>query len=136
MMGFPRGGFSLESAATAEAYNTNASMFRNNLVHANADPYRVDATAATVLTAAQLRTKAEAEGNITVSDPANILEMPFNWDTPNFMPKAGSPALTNAAVFTGLDNTFFTTVTHRGALGTTNWLAGWVSYTPQTNSYQ
>jgi hypothetical protein len=136
MMGFPRAGLSLESAATAEAYNTNASLFRNNLVHASADPYRVDATAATVLTAAQLRTKAEAEGNITYTDPAAImLETPFNWDTPNFLPKAGSPALTGAS-FTGLDNTFFTTVPHRGALGATNWLSGWVSFTPQTNSYQ
>ncbi|MCX8020583.1 MAG: hypothetical protein N2747_08845 [Chitinophagaceae bacterium] len=135
MMGFPRAGFSMESAATASAYNTDSSLFRNNLVHALADPYRVDAAAGAVITAAQVRTKAEANGCITYTNPANImLEDPFNWDNPNFMPKAGSPALSGAS-FAGLDPTFFTTVTFRGALGTSNWLANWVSYTPQTNTY-
>jgi len=134
MMGFPKAGLSLESAATAEAYNTNASLFKNNMVHALADPYRVDATAASVITAAQVRAKAEADGTTTYANPNDImLEAPFNWDAPNYMPKAGSPALSGAS-FTGLD-AFFTPVTFRGAVGTTNWLAGWVSFTPQTNVY-
>ena len=134
MMGFPKGGLSLESAATANAYNTDTSVFRNNLVHALVDPYKVDASAAGVMTAAQVRAKAEASGTITYTDPnAIMLEAPFNFDAPNFMPKAGSPALTGAT-FTGLD-AFFTPVTFRGALGTTNWTTTWVSYTPQTNAY-
>lgn len=135
MMGFPKAGFSMESAATADAYNTDVSLFKNNLVHAIADAYKVDAAAAGVITAAQVKTKAEANGCITYSNPNDImLEAPFNWDAPNYMPKAGSPALTGAA-FTGLDAAFFTTVTYRGALGTTNWLNTWTSFTPQTNVY-
>lgn len=136
MMGFPKGGLSLESAATAEAFNTDASLFKNNLVHALADPYKVDATAGGVITAAQVKAKAEANGSITYNSADDImLEAPFNWEAPNYMPKAGSPALTGAS-FTGLDNAFFTTVPHRGALGTSNWLSGWTSFSPQTNSYQ
>ncbi len=134
MMGWPKGGFVMESAATANAYNTDTSVFRNNLVHALVNPYNTALGAETVLTAAQVRAKAEANGCITYTDPSLImLEAPFNWDTPNFMPKAGSPALTGAS-FTGLD-AFFTPVTFRGALGTTNWTTSWVSYTPQTNAY-
>jgi hypothetical protein len=134
MMGFPKGGFSLESAATADAYNTDASVFRNNLVHALADAYKADAAAAGIITAAQIKTKAEANGSITYTNSADImLDAPFNWDAPNYLPKAGSPAL-SGAVFTGLD-AFFIPVTHRGALGASNWLTGWTSFTPQTNVY-
>jgi hypothetical protein len=134
MAGFPKGGFSMESAATATAYNTNVSVFKNNMVHALADVFKVDAAAGAVITAAQVNTKATADGCVTYTNPNDImLEAPFNFDTPNFMPKAGSPALTGA-VFTGLD-AFFTPVTHRGALGTNNWLATWTSFTPQTNVY-
>lgn len=136
MMGFPKGGLSLESAATAEAFKNDASVFKNNLVHALAAPYKVDAAAAAVMTEAEVKAKAEANGTITYTSATDImLEAPFNWDAPNYLPKTGSPALTGAS-FTGLDGTFFNTVTHRGALGTSNWLATWTSFTPQTNTYQ
>jgi hypothetical protein len=135
MMGFPKAGLSLESAATAEAYKAGTSVFKNNLVHALASPYKVDAAAGAVITDAEVKTKAEANGTVTYTSANDImLEAPFNWDAPNFMPKAGSPALTGAS-FTGLD-TFFAAGTFRGAFGTTNWLTGWASFTPQTNSYQ
>ncbi len=134
MIGFPKGGFSLESAATAEAYNIGTSVFNNNMVHALASPYKVDATAGNILTAAELQAKAEANGTKTYATAEEVmLEAPFNFDTPNFTPKTGSPALTGA-VFTGLD-AFFTPVQHRGAIGTTNWTTGWTSYTPNTNAY-
>jgi hypothetical protein len=64
-----------------------------------------------------------------------MLEAPFNWDLPNYLPKAGSPAL-SGAVFTGLDASFFNTVSFRGALGNSNWLNGWTSFTPHSNNYQ
>jgi hypothetical protein len=134
MMGFPKGGFSMESASTGNAFKTDTSLFRNNLVHALADPYRVDASAGGVITAADVRTKAEAGGTATYTNAADImLEAPFNWDAPNYMPKAGSPALSGAN-FAGMDP-FFTVVAFRGALGSTNWLTGWASFTPQTNTY-
>lgn len=134
MVGFPKGGFSMESAATAEAYKNGESIFKNNLVHALAAAYKVDAAAGGVITADEVKAKAESEGNITYTNANDMmLEAPFNWDAPNYLPKAGSPALTGAS-FTGLD-AFFTQVTYRGAFGTTNWLEGWASFTPQTNAY-
>ncbi|HSF45163.1 MAG TPA: hypothetical protein VLA58_04105 [Chitinophagaceae bacterium] len=134
MMGFPKGGFSMESAATANAFKTDTSVFRNNMVHALADPYKVDASAGGVMSAADIKTKVEAQGTTTYTNANDImLEAPFNWDAPNYMPKAGSPALTGAN-FSGMD-VFFNTVTYKGAFGTTNWLTGWASFSPQTNAY-
>ncbi|MFN4285306.1 MAG: hypothetical protein ACK4E8_05005 [Lacibacter sp.] len=135
MMGFPKAGFSIESERSAIAYNTDSSIFANNLVHALNDPYRSsDAGAQSVLTSAQIRVKAEANGCITYTDPNAIgLAAPFNFDNPNFLPNPGSPAL-SGAVFTGLPS-FFEVVSFRGAFGTNNWMAGWVSFTPQTNVY-
>ena len=136
LMGFPKGGYSLESAATAEAYKNDLTVFKNNLVHALAAPYKVDAAAAAVMTEADVKAKAEANGCVTYTTANDILlEAPFNWDSPNYLPRSGSPALTGAS-FTGLDAAFFTTVAHRGALGTSNWLSGWTSFSPQTNTYQ
>ena len=103
-------------------------------MHALADAYKVDAAAGGVITAAAVKTKAEANGCITYTNADQImLEAPFNFDAPNYMPKTGSPAL-SGAVFTGLD-AFFTPVTYRGALGTTNWTTGWTSFTPNANTY-
>jgi hypothetical protein len=155
MMGFPKGGFVIESVNSYNDYITNGnSEFKNNLVHAISDPYFTDSTTARAFSsypanpltsdqtkamrkevALNIKAKAEANGNTTYTDPnAIMLEAPFNWDAPNYLPKAGSPALTGAS-FTGMDSNFFTTVTYRGAFGTTNWLSGWGSFTPQSNTY-
>lgn len=134
IMGWPKAGFSMESALTGTAFNNDSSEFRNNLVHALLDAYKVDASAGGVITAAQVKTKAETNGGITYTNAADImLTAPFNVDAPNYLPMTGSPALTGAN-FTGAD-AFFTAVAYRGAFGTTNWLTGWASFTPQTNAY-
>jgi hypothetical protein len=131
LMGYQKAGFQFESDSTAAAYLDGRSLFRNNLVHAVVEPYRVNNTLLT--TAAAVKTKAEGEGSVTYTTVADInLEAPFLLNAPNFLPKAGSPALTGAN-FTGL--TGFTSTTYIGAFGTTNWMTGWTSFTPQTNVY-
>jgi hypothetical protein len=90
--------------------------------------------AGAVITAAAVKTKAEANGGITYTNAADImLTAPFNITAPNYLPMTGSPALTGAS-FTGMD-AFFTPVAFRGAFGTSNWTSGWASFTPQTNTY-
>ncbi|MFN5135458.1 MAG: hypothetical protein ACK5DG_09075 [Chitinophagaceae bacterium] len=131
LMGYQVAGFQFESDSTAAAYLDGRSLFRNNLVHAVTAPYRVNSTTLTNATA--VRTQAESQGCTTYTDWNGIqLENPFNLAAPNFLPKAGSPALSGAS-FTGL--TGFTTTTYVGAFGTTNWMTGWTSFTPQTNVY-
>lgn len=131
LSGYQKGGFQFESDSTAAAYIDGRAIFKNNLVHGVVEPYKV--SSATLINAAAVKTKAESEGCITYTAASDImLENPFNLAGPNFLPKAGSPALTGAS-FTGL--TGFTTTTYVGAFGTTNWMAGWTSFTPQTNVY-
>jgi len=129
LMGWQKGGFSIESDGTANDYSVTGgtSEFRNNLVHAVADPYRVSGLTTATLTAAAIRTKAESEGCKTYTNAADIkLTAPFSLTSPNLLPATGSDALTGAS-FTGL-STFFTTTTYVGAFGTTNWLATWTRF--------
>jgi hypothetical protein len=134
LMGYAKGGFQFESDSTAQAYIDGRSTFRHNLVHAVVEPYKVSST--TLINAATVKTKAEGvDSSKTYAAAADIqLQDPFNLTAPNFTPKAGSPATAaNAASFYQFPN--FTVTTYVGAVGTTNWLQGWTSFTPQTNVY-
>jgi hypothetical protein len=133
----------LESDATINDFLNGASLFRNNLVFsynvypvgsAPATPF-VTSNQTLLPNATLLTTLTTAPNNNTVLADQNAaqLENPFNLNAPNFLPKAGSPALTGAN-YSGL-SAFFSTGTFRGAFGTTNWAAGWASFTPQTNPY-
>lgn len=56
--------------------------------------------------------------------------------SPNFLPMSGSPALSGAAFTnTNLSDPFFTQVTFKGAMGTTDWTQGWTNWDPQNTAY-
>lgn len=140
MMGYQKGGFGLESDGTGQAYIDGVSEFKDNLVHAVTKPYLVVLSGGnptvhpSILTDAGIKAKAESEGSITYANADDIkLEKPFYSTAPNFLPKAGSPALTGAN-FTGM-NSFFSTTTYRGAFGDKNWTEGWTNWDPQNASY-
>ncbi len=137
IIGWPKGGLSLESAATAKAYYVDkTSEFKNNLLHSNdaANVYRNDATALTIVTPAQMKMRVESEGSSTLATANDAkLTSPFYSTSPNFLPATGSPALTGAS-FTGM-NSYFTTTTFRGAMGTSNWTTGWTNWDPQNKAY-
>ena len=132
LIGYQKAGFQFESDSTAAAYIDGRSRFRHNLVNAVVEPYKVSSTS--LINAATVQAKAEGVDSCKTFATANdiMLENPFNLTAPNFLPKAGSPALSGASFF-GL--TGFTTTTYVGAFGTTNWAQGWASFTPQTNVY-
>jgi len=138
LMGYQKGGFQFESDSTAQGYVDGRSSFRHNLVHSVVEPYKVGSglTLVPAVTSSTVKAKAEGEDSCKTYTAATeiMLENPFNLAAPNFTPKAGSPALAaDAASFYKL--TGFTTTTYVGALGATNWLNGWTSFTPQTNPY-
>lgn len=140
LIGHPDAGFSIESDGAAQDYVDGVSEFKNNLVHAMANPYFIPTSGGNptvnpaILTAAQMQTKAESEGCITYAEASGIqLNSPFYSTTPNFLPQAGSPALTGAS-FAGM-NSFFSTTTYRGAFGTTDWTTEWTNWDPQNANY-
>lgn len=134
LMGYQKAGFQFESDSTAQSYIDGRSKFRHNLVHAVTEPYKVSSTS--LINAATVQSTAEGVDSCKTFASANdiMLENPFNLNAPNFMPKTGSPATAaNAASFFQLPN--FTVTTYVGAVGTTNWLQGWTSFTPKSNVY-
>lgn len=135
LIGHRKAGFSLESAGSATDYKSGESQFKNNIVAVYTKPYvSSDAGAQGVITDAEMKTKAESEGCLTLATREDVqLTDPFNLNSPNFLPKTGSPALSGAD-FTNIDS-YFTTTTYRGAFGATNWTSGWASFTPKTNVY-
>jgi len=155
LVGYQKGGFAVESKGSWDEFIGGNSEFANNLVHAVAEPYFTDSSTARLFAknvypgnpmssadqkamrqdaALALKEKAEANGSITyASADAIMLESPFYSLTPNFLPKAGSPALTGAS-FAGM-NSYFTSTTYRGAMGTTNWTASWTNWDPQNTAY-
>jgi hypothetical protein len=156
LVGYQKGGFSVESKGSWDDYITaGTSEFANNLVHAVAEPYYTDSATARIFAthpfpgnpmssadqkamrqdaAAALKTKAEANGCITYTDAnAIMLESPFYGTAPNFLPKAGSPALSGAS-FAGM-NAYFGSTAYRGAMGATDWTAGWTNWDPQNATY-
>jgi hypothetical protein len=58
-----------------------------------------------------------------------MLTDPFNFDNPNFLPMAGSPALTGFATPPN-DGFFDPNGTFGGAFGATDWTANWTDFTP------
>jgi hypothetical protein len=155
LIGHKKAGFSMESEGTVVDYLQNGfSTFRNNIIAVYAKPFNVDSAGARgvvktypdnpmsstdrtnmINEAIQLvRNKAESEGN-TVLDSRDAvgLTSPFDFTAPNFLPSGTSPALSGAD-FTGLDS-FFTTVTYKGAFGSTDWTAGWTNFNPKAATY-
>lgn len=133
----------LENDNVINDFLSGLSIFRNNLVFSynvypvgTALPTPFVTSNQTLLpNATFLTTLTTAPNNNTVLADQNAAQLtaPFNLNAPNFLPVTGSPALTGAN-YTGL-SFFFTTGTYRGAFGATNWMAGWSSFTPQTNIY-
>jgi hypothetical protein len=135
LIGHRKAGFSMESAITAQAYKDGLSEFKNNIVAVYVKPYNSqDSLAKTVISSAEIQAKAESEGSRTLASRDDVqLTDPFNLTSPNFLPKAGSPALTGAS-FSGMDS-YFTPTTFVGAFGTNNWMQGWTSFNPKSNAY-
>jgi len=79
-----------------------------------------------------------AHSNIRYPNTASVLLSP-NYNTlnnPDLLPQAGSPALSGAVYsFAGASN--FANVSHRGAIGSSDWTSAWGEWDPQnsTNSY-
>lgn len=132
MIGHKLGGFVMESDGTLNGYINGESEFKNNLLHAYKKVYSSPNQG--LLTDAALLAKIQTDGSTVLATREDaLLEGPFNLASPKFLPKVGSPALSGAS-YTGMDS-YFKVETFRGAMGTTDWTAGWTSFNPQTNTY-
>jgi hypothetical protein len=138
LLGSQKGGFSIESNATAGAYKRGEAEFSNNIVYSVRDSARTGSdVSADTLTKLQMLAKMANDGCSLVSsaDANTLLSNPFNLLNPDFRPAGGSIAL-SGAIFSGdLSNSFFQVTAYRGALGANSWLAGWTFFDPKNGNY-
>lgn len=129
-IGYKRGlrieGDSSRANATAGGLN-----FKNNIIAGCVEAYGEAAFDSAYL-------NNVANGNTIYGGNANDsvkLVAPYSaYDFGNFVPQAGSPALTGAD-FSNSKLSSFETTTYRGAFGTTDWTACWAEFSPQDENY-
>lgn len=119
--------FSIENNETATAFTTGTSLFNNNVIQSiAASPFNIGSEVTSGLTTAQMQTLSQNLVILTAAADAKLTD-PFNVANPKVTPATGSPLLTGA-VFNGnftAANGFDTSVTFKGAIGATDWTAGW-----------
>lgn len=120
LMGFPKGGFSMESASTAEAFKSGRSVLRNNLIHGFNGTAFV-AGSGTGMTAQEIEAIALQEGNQILHDISQTgLVNPFDLENPDFSPQPGS-----LEAQMGI-----------GAITDHDWTKGWTNWTPNETDYE
>ena len=137
IVGFQKGGLSLESAATSDAFINGQSEFKNNYIGAVINPFL--GGSGSTLTNAQLETLALANGNVK-ADSVGTLKFTdaMSLKKPNVVPMAGSLLLSGGIIpdFSGtLTASFFTQANFIGAIGTEDWTAGWTNWDPNNADY-
>ncbi|MFA6517977.1 MAG: PKD domain-containing protein, partial [Bacteroidia bacterium] len=96
---------------------------------------------ASTANASAVRTKIMANGCDTFVSANGILKNAFDYNNPDFMPAAGSPALSGSSFTSAsrISNPFFSQTPFRGALGgnpDSNWTDCWSRFNPQSESYE
>ena len=140
--GFPKAGFYMDERNSAYSLNTDESEFTYSFVECN-DPFRAFFLPLNVYQPytsddfKEFLLRPVYNNQLLESFETFGFTDPFNYDiNPNPIPKAGSPLLTGAN-FDGtfFSNSFFDKVTYRGAIGTDNWMQGWVNFIPLQTDY-
>jgi hypothetical protein len=111
-------------------FNNGGGNLKNNVLAGNVNVFKTG----DVLTLDEFETLWANGGNSILAENSDLLlTNAWNYGNVNPLPQAGSPVLTGAS-FSGMD-TWFQTVSHKGAFGTTNWTQGWTNWDPQNTLY-
>jgi len=136
--GYPTG-LLIDGSATEANMNNNDLQIENTIIAgANSSSFfAVSSTSS--LTANDIRTwfKSSTRNNDTLATSTDLqISDAFNYSTPNFLPSAGSPALSGASFSNSrLSNSFIQSVSYRGAFGNTDWTSGWANFIPESTVY-
>lgn len=128
VMGWPTG-ILLDGAKTINGAINNTNYVKNSIVSGSNTGKNLDTVNANNANF-NIGTWFTNNGGRTYNTNAEVmLTNPFDLNNPNFLPMAGSPALTGAATPPS-DGFFDPTATFVGAFGSVDWTAGWVNWNP------
>lgn len=140
-LGFPEGAWYLDDSLTADGLVTRRSELTWSIVHSNDSTRTFYLKPGTYPNAAGFKSYmlGAAFHNLQFTTAGDFMfNNSFSYDSPNPdpMPKPGSPVLTGAD-FSGGDysDAYFNKVAYKGALGSDNWLRGWVNFNPLQTNY-
>lgn len=122
---FADGLIDVDGTAVATLLDTHDLTIANALFYKNGDQQM--ACPADIKDNESYDECAKITGGTEVAFANPQLEAPTNLSAPSFRPNAGSPALMGAAT-PPAGGFFDTTATFRGAVGSTDWTAGWTAY--------
>jgi PKD repeat protein len=128
-IGYKRG-IRIEGSAAQANVTSGLLEFKNNIVAGCQEAYGETAFDTALL-------QLPANGNNVYGGNANdIVQLgnPYNVTSYNFLPQAGSPALSGAN-FNNAKLASFTPTTHRGAFGNLDWTNCWAEFTPNDEDY-
>lgn len=134
--GYPTGLYIDGNSTQANATNGDL-MFRGNVLAGMATP--IDVPSGQNWDQAAITAWVSTAGwnnSVLATNAELMLNDPFNLNSPNFRPQAGSPLQSGADFsWSPLTDSFFTPVSYRGAFGGEDWTAGWANWDPQNTAY-
>jgi hypothetical protein len=135
-MGYPKGLY-LDGKGTVNKATADTLQYRSNIITGSKSLYEIAATSAP-WTLEQKDTwfkKADFKNRTFTTNAELKLADAYNYNRPNLLPQAGSPALTGASFTGNTSDVFFDKTEFVGAFGATDWTKNWANYRPDTLSY-
>jgi PKD repeat protein len=128
-IGYKRG-LRIEGSATQTKATLDTLEFKNNIIAGSKEQYYETAFDSLYLLNQPSNTIIRGNANDTV----NLVSPYGNPNNYNFLPQAGSPALSGAS-FTNPKLSGLTSTTYRGAFGADNWATCWAEFSPNDEDY-
>ncbi|MBD1364750.1 hypothetical protein IDJ77_13095 [Mucilaginibacter sp. ZT4R22] len=131
------------AGSTSTNYTAGRLVFENNLIYGSnrkSNEVKGDNAVQKAIFEATLRANntflATSFADALITSPFKFSSDFANAGTPDFKDVAGSPSA-SGALFTNakVNIAFFDKVTFRGAVGDTDWTAGWTNFNPQVMPY-
>lgn len=128
--GYPTGLF-IDGSSTESNAAAADLQFRNNIIAGCTTPLSASAS---FDIQAWFNTPSFANTLLTNSTDIQC-GYPFDLLSPDFLPQGSSPLLSGADFSNSNLQGFFTSVSYRGAFGTTDWTEEWCNFDPQNTAY-
>lgn len=129
-----REGIRMDGANTLNKYTTDSADINNNIFAGNIRNFNHAGGADSATWVSYVTNPAQSNRILAENSDVN-LTAPYNYNAPDFRPRAGSPALSGAS-FNGSRLSGFQQTSYVGAFDAdNNWMLGWTEFNPVNAEY-